>query len=91
MPLHPDWKDVARDLPDARAVRSRNEKKSVFLGWMEECFCVNCGKPKGMISKEMAAHIFALCDDCVTKYGVPPDAIEVPESIVAAAAAASRG
>lgn len=82
MPLHPAWASVAKDDPDARAKRSRNEKKSVLLGWMEECFCVNCGKPKGMISKEWAAYVFALCDDCVGKHGKPVNAVEVPESLV---------
>ena len=82
MPLHPDWKDIARTLPDARAQRSLNEKKSLLLGWMEECFCVNCGAPHGMISKDMAAHVFALCDDCVGKYGPPAGVAEVPEALL---------
>ena len=82
MPLHDAWKPVARDEPDARAQRSRNEKKSVLFGWMEECFCVNCGRPHGMISKEWAAYVFCLCDDCVFSHGKPPHAIEVPDTIV---------
>lgn len=82
MPLNPAWAAVAKDEPDARAKWSRNEKKSVLLGWMEECFCVNCGKSHGMISKEWAAYVFCLCDDCVFTHGTPVAAIEIPETIV---------
>lgn len=82
MPLHPAWASVAREEPDARARISRNEKKSVLLGWMEEVFCVNCGKSHGMISKDMAAYVFCLCDDCIGKHGRPPGLVEVPESVV---------
>lgn len=72
MPLDPRWADVAKERPDARALRSRNEKKHLLLGWMEECFCVNCGIPQGMISREWAAHVFVLCDDCVMTHGALP-------------------
>lgn len=82
MPLHRAWGGIAKEEPDARAKRSRNEKKSVLLGWMEECFCVNCGKPHGMISKDWAAYVFCLCDDCVLTHGKPVNAIELPDSIV---------
>lgn len=82
MPLNPAWASVAKEQPDARAQRSRNEKKSVLLGWMEEVFCVNCGTPKGMISKDWAEYVFALCDDCVLKHGQPVGAVEVPETLV---------
>lgn len=82
MPLHQDWKQVASVLPDSRAVISRNEKKLAFLGWMEEVYCANCGCPHGMVSKDMVAHIFALCDDCVGTYGVPPGLVEIPESLL---------
>jgi len=82
MPLLQSWASVAKEQPDARAQRSRNEKKSVLLGWMEECFCVNCGKPKGMISKDWAAYVFVLCDDCVLTHGQPVGAVELPESLV---------
>jgi len=81
MPLDPEWKSVAAILPDARALRSKNEKKHKVLGWMEECFCVNCFRPMGMISKEWAQHVFALCDDCVAKHGHVP-LTEIPESLV---------
>lgn len=82
MPLDPLWNAVAKDRPDARAIRSRNEKKHTVLGWMEECFCVNCGKSKGMISKAWAAYVFALCDECVFKFGPPPGSVEVPEALI---------
>lgn len=84
MPLHRSWELVAKEEPDARAQRSRNEKKSVLLGWMEECFCVNCGKPHGMVSKDWAAYVFCLCDDCVGKYGHPPsEFVEVHPDVMA--------
>lgn len=79
MPLNPAWYDP--DRPDARAVRSRNEKKHILLGWMEECFCVNCGKSGGMISKDWAAHVFYLCNDCVVAHGALPIP-EVSEAVV---------
>lgn len=82
MPLLKGWEAVAKEEPDARARRSRNEKKSVLLGWMEECFCANCGKPHGMISRDWAAYVFCLCDDCVGKHGKPPHLIEIPEDVV---------
>jgi hypothetical protein len=81
MPLSADWKTVAKILPDARARRSVNERRHRLLGWMEEIFCVNCGKSGGMISKEWAAHVFNLCDDCVEKHGGLP-LPEVPEHLV---------
>jgi hypothetical protein len=81
MPLDPTWRDVARELPDARAVRSRNEKKHKLLGWMEEIFCVNCFRSGGMVSKHWAAHVFYLCDGCVAKHGHVP-LQTMPESLV---------
>lgn len=62
----------ARELPDARAKRSVNEKKHQLLGWMEQVFCVNCGADGGMISKDWAAYVFHLCDTCVEAFGPPP-------------------
>jgi hypothetical protein len=82
MPLQAAWAAIAKEEPDARAQRSRHEKKSVLLGWMEEVFCVNCGRPHGMISKEWAAYVFCLCDDCVFTHGKPATAIELPAAIV---------
>lgn len=76
------WAEVAKESPDARAQESRNEKKHKLLGWFQECFCVNCGKPKGMITKEWADYVFVLCDECVIKHGRPMNAVELPEHIV---------
>jgi hypothetical protein len=81
MPLRPEWKAIAKDQPDSRvAGLSRNEKKHLLLGWMEECFCCNCGKPQGMVSKEWAAYMFILCDDCVFTHGALP-LPEIPEAV----------
>ena len=82
MPLDPLWKEIAHERPDARALVSRNEKKHKLLGWMEECFCVNCGVSQGMISKDWAKYVFSLCDECVFKYGPPADQLALPEAIV---------
>lgn len=82
MPLHRDWLSVAKEDPDSRARISRNEKKDKVIGWMEEVFCANCGKPHGMVAKEWAAYVFVLCDECVGKYGHPPGMVELPESVV---------
>ena len=81
VPLDKGWRDYARELPDARAKRSLNEKKHMLLGWMEECFCANCGCSGGMISKDWAAHVFYLCNDCVDKHGGIP-APELPEFLL---------
>lgn len=81
MPLDPLWKEIAREHPDARARRSLNEKKHKLLGWMEEIFCINCGRSGGMISRDWAAFVSYLCDDCVEKHGRPP-MTEVPEALV---------
>lgn len=78
MPLDPQWKST---LPDARAQRSLNEKKHRVLGWMEEIFCVNCGRSGGMISKAWAAFCFYLCNDCASTWGRLPIP-EIPESLV---------
>jgi hypothetical protein len=72
---------VARALPDARALRSRNEKTHKLLGWMEEIFCVNCGTSGGMITKDWAKHVTYLCDDCVHTHGALPIP-EIPEALV---------
>jgi hypothetical protein len=81
MPVDPLWVAANPDLPDARARRSLNEQTSRRLGWMQEIFCVNCGRSGGMISKEWAAHVFNLCDDCVEKWGRVP-LLEIPEALV---------
>lgn len=81
MPLDPLWRAIARETPDARARRSRNERHHRVLGWMEEVFCVNCGRSGGMISKEWAAYVTFLCDDCVGTHGRPP-MTELPEALV---------
>jgi hypothetical protein len=81
MPVDPVWAALNPDLPDARARRSRDEKKHKLLGWMEEIFCVNCGRSGGMISRDWAAHVFYLCDDCDQQHGQVP-ALTIPESLV---------
>ena len=81
MPLDPAWRAIAKDQPDARPLRVRGEKAHAVLGWMEPCYCVNCGRSHGMISREWAAYVFCLCDDCVTTYGRPP-VEEAPEALV---------
>jgi hypothetical protein len=87
MPLNRLWSDVAKEQPDARVRETnqqmaRGEKAHKLLGWMEPCFCVNCGKEKGMISRDWAAYVFALCDDCVKTCGPPPGAVVVPDAYV---------
>jgi hypothetical protein len=80
---HSPYATEAKDRPDARPERSsRGEKLHRLLGWMQVCYCVNCGKPKGMVTKDWAEYIFVLCDDCVFTHGAPPDAVELPEAVV---------
>ena len=81
MPLDPLWDDIARRHPDARAKRSTEEKRHKVMGWMERVFCINCGGDGGMISRDWAAYVSYLCDDCITRHGQPP-MTEVPESSV---------
>ena len=85
MPLSKSWEHVAKEQPDARARESRNEKKHKLLGWMEEVFCVNCGRPHGMITRESAAYVFCICDECVKKFGRPPTVFEEVEPGVVSA------
>jgi hypothetical protein len=81
MPLDPDWRLYAHELPDARARRSTNEKKHQLLGLMEQVFCVNCGRSGGMVTAEWAKHVFYLCDPCAETHGHLPIP-ELPESLV---------
>jgi hypothetical protein len=81
MPLDPEWKRVAIDRPDARMRQSVAEKRHKLLGWMEQVFCVNCGKEGGMISRDWARHVFYLCDECAITHGTLP-VPEVPEGFL---------
>lgn len=81
MPLDPTWLAIAREIPDARAKRAKNELKHRLLGWMEPIFCTNCGCDGGMISRDWAAYVTYLCDACVETYGHPP-LTEAPESLI---------
>jgi hypothetical protein len=85
--LDPLWKKIAEDAPDSRVsgtnlTWSRKEQKDKFLGNMEMCYCANCGREKGMITKNWAAYVFALCDDCVAKHGPPPGMQQLPDEWV---------
>lgn len=87
MPLDQLWRSAAKDLPDARTKETnhnptRAEKMHWLLGWMEPIFCSNCGRPKGMISRDWAKYVFALCDDCVAKHGPPPGVQQIPDEVV---------
>lgn len=83
MPFNRTWAGVAVEAPDARAKRVTDEKRHALLGIMEPVFCVNCGRPHGMVIKEATDYIFVLCDDCVEKHGRPPAGLEeVPEEVV---------
>lgn len=48
------------------------------LGMMEPCFCVNCGRPGGLVTLETP--IFYLCDACAATWGTLP-AIPVPDDV----------
>ncbi len=72
--------DLYGGLPDARMALHRRLVQGP-TGWMEECYCVNCGHSGGLISKDWAEHVFYLCDSCADKHGritLP----EVPEPVV---------
>ncbi len=81
MPVDLLWARANPELPDARTRRAKNELFSRLLGWMEPIFCVNCGKPAGMITREWAAHVFWLCDECDQIAGSRPE-LQIPEELV---------
>lgn len=60
------------ELPDARLSRAIAERQHALGGWMEPIYCVNCGCRYGMITREWAAHVFALCNRCAETHGAMP-------------------
>lgn len=87
MPLDPLWKKLTEDAPDVRVQTtnhnwSRNEKKHRLFGNMEMCYCANCGKEHGMVTKDWAKYVFAVCDDCVRAFGPPPGVQQIPDAWV---------
>lgn len=69
-------------LPDSRLLGDRRARTEVILNGRryERCFCVNCGRPWGLVTAEWAAHVLALCDDCCEAHGKLP-LPEIPEDL----------
>jgi hypothetical protein len=75
--------DLTEGLPDARLQfrRKRTEIPGPFGKFYELCFCVNCGRNGGAVTKEWSPHVFYLCQDCADKWGTLPMP-QVPDELV---------
>ena len=72
-------KEWERMMPDSRVRNPRH----IFgpAGYMEEVFCVNCGRNGGHVTSDWATHVFYLCNNCADTHGrltLP----EIPEGTV---------
>ena len=65
-----------------RPCERKRKQRPGPLGWMDQTYCINCGKKSGIVTVDW---IMYLCDDCNEKLGGLPGAIEVPEELVRAA------
>lgn len=68
-------------LPDSRP---RERKGIVLVDGVNftPVYCINCGKPAGMVPCEMITHVTALCDDgCAGKYGDLASTYQDPDSV----------
>lgn len=54
--------------------RTKDNKGQVWgpLGWMDRVYCVNCGKPGGLVTHDWIEYIFYLCDYCQETVGRLP-------------------
>ena len=54
--------------------RTRENKGQVShpLGYMDRVYCVNCGRPGGLVTHDWIEYIFYLCDNCAETYGGLP-------------------
>jgi hypothetical protein len=77
-------KQLEKDLPDCRLSHGTRSRKLVQRGRMtfEVAYCANCGKEDGLITADWSAHVFLICNDCVTIMGVPPGVAQVPDEVV---------
>jgi hypothetical protein len=69
-------------LPDSRT----RERKGVIQGPGGQnyvpVYCINCGKPAGMVSEKLITHVTALCDrGCSGKYGDLADTFKDPDQV----------
>jgi hypothetical protein len=70
-------------IPDARVSPTRRRTVWGPLGEMTDCFCVNCGRPYGLVTVAVVEHVFVLCNACFEKHGHLPMQ-EVPPEVAAA-------
>jgi hypothetical protein len=75
-------KDDFDRLPDARLRKCNRKTFQGQFGLMSRVYCVNCGKPGGMITEELAATVYLVCDNCVDRMGAVPGAVQVPDHII---------
>jgi hypothetical protein len=75
--LYDAWKKL---LPDSRLERPRHTIRGP-LGSMEECFCVNCGRPGGFVTEDAVESVVYLCEACVFTHGHLP-LPQIPDDLV---------
>jgi hypothetical protein len=73
---------VSQDvLPDSRT-RARGGIVQVRGQNYVPVYCINCGKPAGMVPEKLITNVTALCDDgCSGKYGALADQMVDPDAI----------
>ena len=71
-----------------RECERKRKQRPGPLGWMDQNFCINCGRESGLV---LAEYIMFLCNDCAEKTGGIPGAIEIPEALVRAAQPRNQG
>lgn len=58
-------------LPNSRAKEDKEIKHHHWLGNVVPLYCANCGASGGYVPIDGPPFAFWLCNDCVTKHGVP--------------------
>lgn len=71
----------ANILPD-----SRTRERRIVAGPNGEnytpIYCINCGRPQGMVPEKLITHVTALCDEgCAGKYGDLADTYRDPDEV----------
>lgn len=58
-------------LPNSRAKEDKQVTRHDTMGNVVPLFCANCGLHGGYVPIDGPPFAFWLCNDCVTKHGVP--------------------
>lgn len=81
--LYPAWQKV---LPDSRV--SSHLRRTVMgpLGPMTDAFCINCGRPYGLVTQDFLTGVTVLCNLCFERFGglpMPPVPTDVERAAMA--------